>query len=97
MPHIIIEHSANLASLADIDAPMTADDSVSAQFTCKIDSFAKPTFERFRRTRHTAQYFDPDAPEISTEDAQWAIDTAQSVLAATGSLSRSGELMLFDP
>ena len=34
-----------------------------------IPAFAKPTFERFRRTRHSAQYFDPDAAPI---DIDWS-------------------------
>ena len=29
---------------------MTVEDAVSAQFTIDIPAFAKPTFERFRRT-----------------------------------------------
>ena len=76
---------------------MTVEDGVSAQFAAEIESFAKPTFERFRRTRHTAQYFDPDAAEISVEDAQWAIETAQSVVAGTRDLSESGRVTLFVP
>lgn len=40
---------------------MTVEDAVSAQFAADIPAFAKPTFERFRRTRHSAQYFDPAA------------------------------------
>jgi uncharacterized protein (UPF0332 family) len=37
---------------------MAVEDAVSAQFADEIPAFAKPTFERFRRTRHTAQYFE---------------------------------------
>ena len=44
---------------------MTVEDAVSAQFALDIPAFAKPTFERFRRTRHSAQYFDPDAAPIT--------------------------------
>jgi len=38
---------------------VTVEDAVSAQFAGHIEQFAKPTFERLRRTRHAAQYFDP--------------------------------------
>ncbi len=38
---------------------MAVEDAVSAQFRAEIPAFAKPTFERFRRARHSAQYFDP--------------------------------------
>jgi len=58
------------------------EDAVSAQFAEAIPSFAKPTFERFRRTRHSAQYFDPEAAPITREDASWAIERASAVLAA---------------
>jgi hypothetical protein len=34
---------------------------VSAQFAVEIPAFVKPIFERLRRTRHTAQYFDLSA------------------------------------
>jgi hypothetical protein len=36
---------------------MAVEDAVSAQFASDIRAFAKPTFERLRRTRHSAQYF----------------------------------------
>jgi hypothetical protein len=48
---------------------MTVEDAVSAQFAGDIPVFAKPAFERFRRTRHSAQYFDPDAAPITNADA----------------------------
>jgi hypothetical protein len=54
-----------------------------ASTTCtarEIPAFAKPTFERLRRTRHTAQYFDPSAAPITELDAAWAIEkTAAAV------------------
>jgi len=40
-------------------AHMAVEHAVSAQFAAGIPAFAKPTFERLRRTRNTAQYFDP--------------------------------------
>jgi hypothetical protein len=54
---------------------MTVEDAVSAQFALDIPAFAKPTFERFRRTRHSAQYFDPAAAPITEADASWALQT----------------------
>lgn len=69
---------------------MSVEDAVSAQFASVIPAFAKPTFERLRRTRHTAQYFDPSAAPITRPDAEWAIGRAraamsgvQAVLSAT--------------
>lgn len=59
---------------------MTVEDAVSAQFAADIPAFAKPTFERFRRTRHSAQYFDPDATPITRADASWAIEKATAAL-----------------
>lgn len=59
---------------------MTVEDAVSAQFGVDIPAFAKPTFERFRRTRHSAQYFDPDAPPITQADASWALEKAGDAL-----------------
>lgn len=56
------------------------EDTVSAQFSDEIPSFAKPTFERLRRTRNAAQYFDPDVPEIVEADASWAIETATAAI-----------------
>lgn len=60
---------------------MTVEDAVSAQFGADIPAFLKPTFERFRRTRHSAQYFDPDAAPITAADATWAIEKASDALA----------------
>ena len=60
---------------------MIVEDAVSAQFAEAVPAFAKPTFERFRRTRHSAQYFDPEAAPITREDASWAIEKASAALA----------------
>src|SRR5580704_3017591 len=60
---------------------MSVEDAVSAQFAAEIPAFAKPTFERLRRTRHTAQYFDPSAAPITKPDAEWAIQKATEGLA----------------
>lgn len=75
---------------------LTVEDAVSAQFADDIEAFAKPTFERFRRTRHTAQYFDPDAPDLTVDDADWAIATARSVVDGARRISESGNLSPFD-
>jgi hypothetical protein len=60
---------------------MAVEDAVSAQFVAEIPAFAKATFERLRRTRHTAQYFDPTAAPITKADAAWAIQKAAAALA----------------
>lgn len=65
---------------------MTVEDAVSAQFSGDIPPFAKPTFERFRRTRHSAQYFDPEAVPITEADASWAIEKAAAALAGVAAL-----------
>jgi glutamine synthetase type III len=59
---------------------------VSAQFAEDIPAFAKPIFERLRRTRHSAQYLDPSAAPISQADAEWAIEKAAAALAGTKAL-----------
>lgn len=68
---------------------MTVEDAVSAQFAADIPAFAKPTFERFRRTRHSAQYFDPEAPPITKADASWAVEKATAALAGAKRLLAS--------
>jgi hypothetical protein len=65
---------------------MTVEDAVSAQFAAEIPAFGKPTFERLRRTRHTAQYFDPAAAPITGPDAEWAIEKAAAALAGVQAL-----------
>jgi len=65
---------------------MTVEDAVSAQFSADIPAFVKPTFERFRRTRHSAQYFDPQAVPITRADASWAIGKATAALSGVRTL-----------
>jgi hypothetical protein len=65
---------------------MSVEDAVAAQFGSEIPAFAKPTFERFRRTRHTAQYFDPSAPAITVLDATWAIEKSAAALSGVQAL-----------
>jgi hypothetical protein len=75
---------------------VTVEDAVSAQFTGEIPEFAKPTFERFRRARHAAQYFDASAPEITEDDAHWALATARGAEEGTRTLTSSDSLPLFE-
>ena len=65
---------------------MTVEDTISAQYAKQIPGFAKPTFERLRRTRHSAQYFDPSSAEISADDSAYALSTARTVVVAVGRL-----------
>jgi hypothetical protein len=65
---------------------MAVEDAVAAQFSAEIQAFAKPTFERLRRVRHTAQYFDPSAAPISAADAAWAIEKAAAALSGVREL-----------
>jgi len=74
---------------------VTVEDAVSAQFAADISAFVKPTFERFRRTRHTAQYFDPSAAPITKPDAQWAIEKATAAVGGARALLSSLSLERF--
>jgi hypothetical protein len=65
---------------------MAVEDAVSAQFAGDIPAFAKVTFERFRRTRHSAQYFDPGAAPITKPDAAWALEKAAAALSGVTAL-----------
>ena len=74
---------------------MAVEDAVSAQFATDIPAFAKPTFERLRRTRHSAQYFDPAAAPITKSDASWAIKKAQAALSGVKPLLAASSLERF--
>ena len=74
---------------------MSVEDAVSAQFATEIPAFAKPTFERLRRTRHTAQYFDPSAAPITKPDAEWAVEKASAALAGAKALLSATPLERF--
>lgn len=68
---------------------VTVEDAVAAQFADQIPAFGKPTFERMRRTRHTAQYFDPSAAPIERGDAEWALETSRLAVAGAGQVLSS--------
>jgi uncharacterized protein (UPF0332 family) len=76
-------------------AHMAVEDSVSAQFAGRIDGFSKVRFERMRQGRHASQYFDPTRPEKTDDDARWALELAEEVLAATRELLQSGLVDLY--
>ena len=86
-----------LRSTGGAGSHVTVEDAVSAQFASAVKAFAKPTFERFRRMRHSAQYYDPDGPAITHDDAAWAISTAQSATEGTHLISEGGGLFRFEP
>lgn len=65
---------------------MAVEDAVSAQFKEDVPAFANPTFERLRRARHSAQYFDPSAPPLTASDAAWAIEKAKEALSGVRAL-----------
>jgi len=65
---------------------MAVEDAVSAQFREDVPALAKPTFERLRRARHSAQYFDPSAAPLTASDATWAIGKAKEALAGVKAL-----------
>ena len=68
---------------------MAVEDAVAAQFDAEVPEFAKPTFDRFRRTRHSAQYFDPDSAPITEPDASWAIEKAAMAVSRVRALLAS--------
>jgi hypothetical protein len=74
---------------------MCVEDAVSAQFSADILAFAKPAFERLRRTRHTAQYFDPAAAPVTESDAAWAIAKAAAAVSGVRALLQAGSLDQF--
>jgi len=65
---------------------MAIEDAVSAQFKDEVPAFAKPTFERLRRARRSAQYLDPSAPPLTAADAEWAIGKAKEALSGVRAL-----------
>jgi uncharacterized protein (UPF0332 family) len=68
---------------------VTVEDAVSAQFAGRITEYAKSTFERFRKTRHTAQYFDPAAAPLERGDAEWALAVSRAAVDGVDELLRS--------
>jgi uncharacterized protein (UPF0332 family) len=74
---------------------MTIEDAISAQYAQQIPGLAKPTFEQLRRTRHSAQYFDPSSAEISADDSAWALSTARTVVEAVAGLLAADPPELF--
>ena len=75
---------------------MTVEDAISAQYAKQIPGLAKPTFERLRRTRHSAQYFDPSSAEISADDSAWALSTARTVVETVEGLLSAEPPDLFE-
>ena len=65
---------------------MAVEDAASAQFGAEIPAFTKPTFERLRRSRHAAQYFDPSTAPLTESDATWAIGKAKEALSGVKAL-----------
>jgi hypothetical protein len=65
---------------------MAVEDAVSAQFRAEIPAVTKPIFERFRRARHSAQYFDPSASPLTESDSAWAIGKAREALSGVKAL-----------
>lgn len=76
---------------------VTVEDAVSAQFSDSIPEFAKPTFERFRRKRHSAQYYDADTPPLTSEDARWAISLARAAVDGSRRIASTVALPPFSP
>jgi hypothetical protein len=74
---------------------MAVEDAVSAQFRAEIPAFAKATFERLRRARHSAQYFDPSAAPLTESDATWAIGKAKEALSGVTALLAATPLERF--
>lgn len=75
---------------------VAVEDAISSQFGRQIPGFAKPTFERLRRTRHSVQYFDPSNVDLSADDAEWALSTALGVARAVADLLSNDPPDLFE-
>lgn len=75
---------------------MTVEDAISAQFADRIAGYGRATFERFRKTRHTAQYFDPSAPPLVRADAEWALGISRAAVDGAAEMLRSESLDRFD-
>lgn len=75
---------------------ITVEDAVSAQFADRIPGYAKATFERFRKTRHTAQYFDPSAAPLERADAEWALKVSRAGVAGAATVLASEPLDRYD-
>ena len=58
---------------------------------------AAAAMSRVPRMRHSAQYYDPDGPAITHDDAAWAISTAQSATEGTRRISEGEGLFRFEP
>lgn len=91
-----VENALPLRATGGDGSHMTVEDAISGQYANLIPGFAKPTFERLRRTRHSAQYFDPTSAEISADDSAWALSTARSVVEAVGHLLAADPPGLFE-
>ena len=76
---------------------VAVEDAVSAQFAGEIGDFAKPIFERLRRARHAAQYFDPSAPPIEVADARWAVEKSRGAVEGAAALLADNPPGLFEP
>ena len=87
--------SLGLRATAGEGGHVTVEDAVDAVYAHAIPEFSKPTFERLRRTRHAAQYFDPSHADVDIEDARWAIAIAfvvvESVKRLLSDLPMPGE------
>lgn len=76
---------------------VAVEDAVSVQFADSISEFAKPTFERFRRKRHAAQYYDDAVPPPTSDDAQWAIAVATAAVDGSKRIGAADALEPFSP
>jgi HEPN domain-containing protein len=72
------------------------EEAVGAQFGNEVPAFAKPIFERFRGSRHTAEYFDPEEPDLTEADAGWALAKAEEAVTAAEQLLSAGRLDRFE-
>ncbi len=76
---------------------VAVEDAVSAQFADSVSEFAKPTFERLRRKRHAAQYYDDTVPPPTSDDARWAISVAKAAVDRSKQIGAADALGPFNP
>jgi hypothetical protein len=74
---------------------VVVEDAVSAQFSDRISGYSKVRFERMRQGSTCVAVFRPVPAGEDDDDARWALELAEEVLAATRELLGSGRLDLY--
>jgi hypothetical protein len=65
---------------------VTVLDSAAAQFDDEIPDFSVAGSENFRTRRHRSQYREIGVPEVTRDDASWAVEKAEHAVAGARNL-----------